>query len=107
MEDDKLGMTKEVIATKVLPFLFPLSIENGLTLQQYNVTMGLIRQLISKVEEEHKVKLEQLNSLQDEQRYNKNNIHLFHAARDFAELLIFKIKIIKLIGPPCRSAWPM
>jgi SCY1-like protein 2 len=32
--DSKLGMTKEIMATKVLPFLFPLSIENGLTVNQ-------------------------------------------------------------------------
>jgi SCY1-like protein 2 len=68
LENDKLGMTKEVIATKVLPFLFPLSIENGLTIGQYNVIMALIRKMIGRVEEEHKVKLEQLNSIQDEQR---------------------------------------
>lgn len=69
VENEKLGLTKEVIATKALPFLFPLSIENGLTVQQYNVIMNLIRHMINKVETEHKVKLEQLNSLQDEQRY--------------------------------------
>jgi hypothetical protein len=34
LSDAKLGMTKEVMATKVLPFLFPLSIENGLTVTQ-------------------------------------------------------------------------
>jgi SCY1-like protein 2 len=68
LTDDKLGLTKEVIATKLLPFLFPLSIENGLTLNQYQVIMNLIRQMIAKVEDEHKVKLDQLNSLQNEQR---------------------------------------
>ena len=61
-------MTFQVIATKALPFLFPLSIENGLTVSQYNVIMNLIRQMITKVEDEHKVKLEQLNSIQSEQK---------------------------------------
>ena len=41
--DNKLGMTKEIIATKVLPFLFPLSIENGLTVLQYNAVMSLMK----------------------------------------------------------------
>lgn len=68
MSDEKLGLTKEVIATKALPFLFPLSIENGLTLNQYNIIMNLIRQMIAKVEEEHQVKLRQLTTLQEEQR---------------------------------------
>ena len=43
LSDNKLGMTKEVIATKVLPFLFPLSIENGLTVLQYTAVMALVK----------------------------------------------------------------
>ena len=61
-------MTKEVIANKVLPYLFPLSIENGLSVAQYAAVMGLIRELIDRVEEEHRAKLEQLSNLQNEQR---------------------------------------
>lgn len=34
----KLGMTKEVMATRVIPFLVPLSIENGLTVTQFNTS---------------------------------------------------------------------
>ena len=49
-------------------FLCPLSIENGLSVQQYNAIMNLIRELIAKVEEEHRAKLEQLNNLQAEQK---------------------------------------
>lgn len=61
-------MTKEVIATKVLPYLFPLSIENGLSVAQYAAVMSLIRDLVDRVEEEHKAKLEQLSNIQNEQR---------------------------------------
>jgi len=61
-------MTKEVIATKVLPFLFPLSIENGLTVLQYTAVMALVKDLISQVENEHREKLQQLNSIHDEQK---------------------------------------
>lgn len=66
LSDSKLGMTKEIIASNVLPFLFPLSIENGLSVSQYTAVMNLIRELIAKVEEEHRAKLEQLNSIQAE-----------------------------------------
>ena len=66
--DEKLGLTKEVLATKALPFLFPLSIENGLTLTQYGVIMALVRDMMAKVEDEHSTKLRQLNSLKEEQR---------------------------------------
>lgn len=68
LENEKLGLTKEAIATKALPFLFPLSIENGLTPSQYNAVMNLIKRMIEKVECEHRLKLEQLNSLQNEQK---------------------------------------
>jgi len=41
MTDAKLGMTKEAMANKVLPFLIPLSIENGLTVSQVKVGIAL------------------------------------------------------------------
>ncbi|KOB65263.1 SCY1-like protein 2, partial [Operophtera brumata] len=64
----KLGITKEVMATKVLPFLIPLCVENGLTLNQFNALIALVKQMVSKVEAEHRAKLEQLNSIQSESR---------------------------------------
>ncbi|XP_049872710.1 SCY1-like protein 2 [Pectinophora gossypiella] len=64
----KLGITKEVMATKVLPFLIPLCVENGLTLNQFNALVSLVKQMISKVETEHRAKLEQLNSIQNESK---------------------------------------
>ena len=30
----KLGITKDILANKVLPFLIPVAIDNGLSLQQ-------------------------------------------------------------------------
>ena len=77
ISDAKLGLTKEVIATKVLPYLFPLSIENGLSVSQYTAVMGLIRDLVDRVEAEHKVKLEQLSSIQNEQRYSNYFLQCF------------------------------
>jgi len=64
----KLGLTKEVMANKVLPFLIPLSIENGLTVQQFNSITTIIREMFGKVESEHRTKLEQLNSITDSQK---------------------------------------
>ncbi|XP_045499209.1 SCY1-like protein 2 isoform X1 [Colias croceus] len=64
----KLGITKEVMATKVLPFLIPLCVENGLTLNQFNALISLVKQMVSKVEAEHRSKLEQLNSIQNESK---------------------------------------
>ncbi|XP_045104651.1 SCY1-like protein 2 isoform X3 [Portunus trituberculatus] len=68
MTHKKLGISKEVLATRVLPFLFPLSIENSLTPTQHSAVMSLIKEMTEKVEAEHRVKLEQLNSIKDEQK---------------------------------------
>lgn len=62
----KLGLTKESLATKVIPFLVPLSIENGLSLTQFNAMMVLVKDMINRVETEHRTKLEQLSSIQKE-----------------------------------------
>ncbi|KAJ8956503.1 hypothetical protein NQ318_019221 [Aromia moschata] len=64
----KLGITKEIIATRVLPFLIPLCIENGLTIQQFNALTSLVKEMFQIVETEHRTKLEQLNSVKDEQK---------------------------------------
>ncbi|XP_030845520.1 SCY1-like protein 2 isoform X3 [Strongylocentrotus purpuratus] len=68
MNHKKLGITKDIAATKVLPFLFPLSIDNNLNLHQFNAYMSVISGLIKLVEKEQRVKLEQLNALQEEQK---------------------------------------
>lgn len=60
--NEMLGIPKEFAANKVLPFLWPLSIENGLTLQQYHVITAFISELSQKVQSEHTRKLEQLNT---------------------------------------------
>lgn len=62
----KLGLTKEALASKVIPFLVPLSIENGLSLSQFNSIMALVKEMVNRVESEHRTKLEQLQSVQKE-----------------------------------------
>lgn len=64
----KMSISKEVMATKILPFLMPLSIENALTLNQFNAIIGVIKDMVNRVETEHRAKLEQLNSIQNEQK---------------------------------------
>nr|XP_021001240.1 SCY1-like protein 2 isoform X4 [Parasteatoda tepidariorum] len=68
MSHKKLGITKEIMASKIIPFLMPLSIENGLTLNQFNSIMAVIKEMVAFVESEHKTKLEQLNSIRQEHR---------------------------------------
>lgn len=66
----KLGMTKEIMATKVIPFLVPLSIENGLSLSQFNAIMAMVKEIIATIDTEHRVRLEQLNSVRQDSKYD-------------------------------------
>ncbi|KAF5275855.1 hypothetical protein FQR65_LT04093 [Abscondita terminalis] len=68
MTHKKLGITKEIMATRILPFLMPLCIENGLTLQQFNALVNLVKQMFQQVETEHRNKLEQLNTVKEERK---------------------------------------
>ncbi|KAM5170811.1 SCY1-like protein 2 isoform 2-T2 [Mantella aurantiaca] len=64
----KLGITKEQMAGKVLPHLIPLSIDNNLNLSQFNSFMAVVKEMLSKLEIEHKTKLEQLHMMQEQQK---------------------------------------
>lgn len=62
----KLGMDKDYLATKAIPFLFPLAVEPGLNLSQFGQYMKLINEMVRRVETEHRTKLEQLNKMQEQ-----------------------------------------
>ncbi|KAK7886127.1 hypothetical protein WMY93_025748 [Mugilogobius chulae] len=64
----KLGIPKEHLATKSLPHLVSLSIDNNLNLNQFNSFMMVIRDMLSRMEAEHKTKLEQLHVMQEQTR---------------------------------------
>ncbi|GAB1295483.1 SCY1-like protein 2 [Apodemus speciosus] len=64
----KLGITKEQLAGKVLPHLIPLSIENNLNLNQFSSFIAVIKEMLSRLESEHRTKLEQLHVMQEQQR---------------------------------------
>lgn len=64
----KLGIPKEHLAAKSLPHLVSLSIDNNLNLNQFNSFMAVIRDMLNRMEAEHKTKLEQLHIMQEQQR---------------------------------------
>uniref|UniRef100_A0A665WGJ4 Protein kinase domain-containing protein n=1 Tax=Echeneis naucrates TaxID=173247 RepID=A0A665WGJ4_ECHNA len=66
----KLGIPKEHLASKSLPHLVSLSIDNNLNLNQFNSFMVVIRDMLSRMEAEHKTKLEQLHVMQEQHRYS-------------------------------------
>uniref|UniRef100_A0AAZ3S7Z0 Protein kinase domain-containing protein n=1 Tax=Oncorhynchus tshawytscha TaxID=74940 RepID=A0AAZ3S7Z0_ONCTS len=72
----KLGIPKEHLAAKSLPHLVSLSIDNNLNLNQFNSFMAVIKDMLTRMEAEHKTKLEQLHSMQEQQRYQSNHFLL-------------------------------
>ncbi|GFS19142.1 SCY1-like protein 2, partial [Elysia marginata] len=68
LSEAKLGITKDVMANKVLPFLIPLSIDSNLNLHQFNAYTSVIKEMLTKVESEHRTKLEQLDQIQQEHK---------------------------------------
>lgn len=68
LEHPRLGIPKEVIATQIVPFLFPLLVEPGLSIAQFRSLSALIKEMMAKVEEEQKAKLESVAALHEQQR---------------------------------------
>nr|CAG4649944.1 EOG090X018J [Sida crystallina] len=68
LEHPRLGIPKEVIATQIVPFLFPLTVEPALSLSQFRALMQMVTDMMHRVEEEQKCKLQNVQALQDEQR---------------------------------------
>nr|NP_651655.1 uncharacterized protein Dmel_CG1951 [Drosophila melanogaster]AAF56841.1 uncharacterized protein Dmel_CG1951 [Drosophila melanogaster]AAL39769.1 LD39455p [Drosophila melanogaster]AOQ11614.1 CG1951-RA [synthetic construct] len=64
MTNTKLGITKDVMAHKCIPYLVPLSVENGLTIAQFNTIISLIKEMMGRVEQEQREKLQQLSTIQ-------------------------------------------
>jgi SCY1-like protein 2 len=78
LNNPKLGLTKELMANKIIPFLMPISIENGLSVTQFQTVMSLIKDIIAKVESEQRIKVEQLSEMRAQQSvavisYNPSN----------------------------------
>lgn len=76
LEHPRLGIPKEVIATQIVPFLFPLLVEPGLSLTQFRALVSMVKEMLAKVEEEQKTKLESVAALQEEQRSALGNLSL-------------------------------
>ncbi|BES93414.1 STYKc [Nesidiocoris tenuis] len=71
LSSKKMTISKEMMAQKIIPFLMPLAVENFLTLNQFNTIISVIHDMVSRVEAEHRVKLEQL---QEQQKSLENNM---------------------------------
>lgn len=63
VNNSSANLDKEVLAGKILPFLFPLSIEKELNLQQYDTILNLIKNLMDRVEREQRASLVRKNQI--------------------------------------------
>lgn len=59
----KLGISKDILATKVVPFLVPFTVEVNLNIQQFNTFMKVIKEMLQRVENDQRSKLEQLGQV--------------------------------------------
>ena len=66
LSHSKLGANKEILATKILPFLLPLCIEQNFSLSQYEILSNLVTEMINRVTVEHKEALKQLDAMRHE-----------------------------------------
>ncbi|BHF62509.1 SCY1-like protein 2 [Sparganum proliferum] len=62
----KLGISRDVLATRVIPHLLQLSMDNNLNLTQYAAFAELIRQMITQLETQQKAKLSELHGQAEE-----------------------------------------
>lgn len=69
LSHERLGISREKLATRVLPHVIPLSIEGTLNLKQYNAYASLIRDMCSQLEREQCAKLEQVHGASEEPKW--------------------------------------
>ncbi|VDL91896.1 unnamed protein product [Schistocephalus solidus] len=62
----KLGISRDILATRVIPHLLQLSMDSNLNLTQYTAFAELIRQMITQLETEQKAKLSELHGQTEE-----------------------------------------
>ena len=79
MNNPKIGLSKEVMANKVLPFLFPVCIENSLSVAQFDSVMELIKDMTRRVETEQRGRLQQMKVSQEETKIKNASTDIFNS----------------------------
>ena len=69
LTNSKLGISKDVLATKVIPFLLPLCVEQSFSPKQYELLVSLVNNMVTQVTIEHR---EALQQLQKTRQFNEN-----------------------------------
>ena len=74
LENPKLGMSKDTMASKGIPFLLPLAIDSQLNLRQFQKYMVVIKKMLEQIETEQTTKLEQVSAYEREQNQAMDQI---------------------------------
>lgn len=64
----KLGITKDILATRVLPSITPILIDGNLNMKQFDAYMKVTKEMLAQIETEQKRKLDQIEALEREKR---------------------------------------
>ncbi|VDN00875.1 unnamed protein product [Thelazia callipaeda] len=67
-EDIRFGLTRDQCARSILPFLISSSMENTLSISQFEQYVALTHRIMDKIEKEQRQRLQQLSASQVEQR---------------------------------------
>ncbi|XP_065070532.1 SCY1-like protein 2 [Rhopilema esculentum] len=98
----KMNIETDYLATKVIPFLLPLAVDAGLNVTQFNNFMSVIREMLDRIDQEHRTKLEQLSKMQEQQKSALEFSKAVEESRDMQEMLD---KVDKLVlGSPDKAS---
>ncbi len=73
MNNPKIEMPGEVMANKVLPFLFSVCMENSLSIAEFDSVMELIKDMTRRVETEQRSRLQQMKGSQKETKITNSS----------------------------------
>ncbi|XP_046617682.1 SCY1-like protein 2 [Neodiprion virginianus] len=98
----KLGMSKEMLATRILPFLLPFCVEPGLSPTQFETLASLVGDMVTRVTSEHREALRQLDAVRKEaQQFDQA---LSQAGNPTSSSLSDTFAGIELAPPPTAAA---
>lgn len=71
LNHEKFNISKELLATKILPVLLPLCIEQNLSSTQFETLASLVIEMVNRVTNEHREAIRQLDAMRREtQQFN-------------------------------------
>ncbi|XP_058803875.1 SCY1-like protein 2 [Phymastichus coffea] len=86
LTNSKLGISKDILATKVLPFLLPLCVDQSFSPKQYELLVSLVNDMITQVTMEHREVLQQLQKNRQFQENMSDALNLTTSSNPLGDL---------------------